>query len=145
MILRHVGITVSDMDRSLGFYRDLLGLEICREMDEYGDYIDNFSGLKDVRVRTVKMKFEPFNDIMLELLCYSSHPESPDTNLNNSITQIGCSHFAVTVKDLDSLYEKLMQNDVHMMCEPQTSPDGKAKLTFCRDPDGTLIELVQML
>jgi len=144
-MLRHVGITVSNIDRSLKFYRDLLGLQISREMNEAGEYIDNFSGLKNVRVHTVKMKFQPSNDIMLELLCYSSHPEPAEPNLNNSITQIGCSHFALTIENLDLLYTKLIKNNIHVMCEPQISPDGKAKLTFCRDPDGTLIELVEML
>ena len=69
MKLRHFGITVSSLEESLNFYRDLLGLEVVREMDEAGDHIDNFSALEDVRVRTIKLKDS--GGQMLELLYLS--------------------------------------------------------------------------
>ena len=143
MSVRHVGITVSNLDRSIKFYRDILGFSITRKMEETGQHIDNFSGLEDVRVTTVKMSAEDAS--MIELLYYESHPEENDDNLSKSITKIGCSHFALTVPDLPLLYEKLVKNQAVLMCEPQYSPDGRVRLTFCRDPDGTLIELVEEL
>ena len=54
MKLRHVGITVTDLKKSIDFYRDIFGFSIIKEMDESGEHIDNFSGLKGVDVRTVK-------------------------------------------------------------------------------------------
>ena len=143
MKFRHVGITVSDLERSIYFYRDVLGFSIVREMDEIGEHIDNFSGLKGVDVRTVKMSGD--DGSMIELLYYRSHPESCSDNLSQTITKIGCSHFAVTVDDLMVLYSRLLDNKVCVICEPQYSPDGNVRLTFCRDPDGTLIELVEEL
>lgn len=140
MKLRHVGITVTDLQRSINFYRDLFGFSIVKEMDESGEHIDNFSGLKDVDVRTVKMSDD--KDGLIELLYYRSHP---GLNVYRDITNIGCSHFALTVDDLSSLYYELIKNDVDVLCEPQYSPDGFVKLTFCKDPDGTLIELVEEL
>jgi len=65
--------------------------------------------------------------------------------LNYPITNIGCSHFALTVDDLDSLYERLTKNGTPFNYPVQISPDGNVKIAFCRDPDGTLIELVQDL
>ena len=55
MKVRHVGITVTELDKSLKFYRDVLGFTITREMNESGKHIDNFSDLKGVIVRTVKI------------------------------------------------------------------------------------------
>ena len=55
------------------------------------------------------------------------------------------SHFAVTVKNVDSLYKKLKKNGIKFVSEPTLSNDKKVKLTFCRAPEGTLIEMVQVL
>ena len=139
--IRHTGIVVSDVEKSIDFYTNLLGFEIKKDMMESGDYIDNFSALKDARVRTVKMTLD--NQDMVELLWYESHPEKPD--MERPITRIGCSHIAMTVEDLDGTYERLVSAGVEFNSPPQLSPDGFAKVTFCKDPDGSLIELVEEL
>jgi len=139
--VRHTGIVVSDIDNSIKFYRDLLGFEIKKDMIESGDYIDNFSDLKEAKVRTVKMSLK--NGDMVELLCYKTHPEKPD--MSRKITQIGCSHIALTVNNLDEEYTRLLNEGVVFNSKPQYSPDGFAKVTFCKDPDGSLVELVEEL
>ena len=139
--IRHTGIVVSDAEKSIDFYTNLLGFEIKKDMMESGDYIDNFSALKDVRVRTIKMTLA--NGDMVELLWYETHPEQPD--MNRPITRIGCSHFAMTVDNLDETYNRLVEAGVYFNSPPQLSPDGFAKVTFCKDPDGSLIELVEEL
>jgi catechol 2,3-dioxygenase-like lactoylglutathione lyase family enzyme len=139
--IRHIGIVVSDLDKALYFYRDLLGLKIVKDMNETGTYIDNISALKGVQVRTVKMAAEDGN--LIELLCYSSHPDSPDKK--RPINQIGCSHVAFTVENLDEEYNRLAQAGIQFNAPPQHSPDGYAKVTFCMDPDGSHIELVEVL
>ena len=143
MKVRHVGITVTDLSESINFYVHHLGFKIAVEMDEAGEHIDRFSGLNNIDVRTVKLRGD--DNCMIELLYYRSHPCVASENKKRNITAIGCSHFALTVPDLDYLYEQLRAQGVDFMCAPQYSPDGKVKLTFCRDPDGTLIELVQEL
>ena len=143
MKVRHVGITVTNLSESINFYVHHLGFEIAVEMDEAGEHIDRFSGLNSIDVRTVKLRGD--NNCMIELLYYRSHPSVASENKKRNITAIGCSHFALTVPDLDYLYGHLRAQGVDFMCAPEYSPDGKVKLTFCRDPDGTLIELVQEL
>jgi catechol 2,3-dioxygenase-like lactoylglutathione lyase family enzyme len=138
--IRHTGIVTSDIEKSISFYENF-GFKIQKDMLESGDYIDNFSALNNVIVRTVKMSLE--NGDMIELLYYQSHPEKPD--MDRKITQIGCSHIALTVSDLDRLYEQLNESKVVFNSPPQYSPDGYAKVTFCKDPDGSLIELVEVL
>jgi catechol 2,3-dioxygenase-like lactoylglutathione lyase family enzyme len=141
--MRHIGLTVSNLEESLKFYVEFLGFKVLRMADESGVCIDNFSSLKDIRVKTVKMIDS--NNNMLELLHYDSHPEKPHNNRVRRITEIGCSHFALTITDLDSLYTKLINEGVEFNYPVQISPDGKVKVAFCRDPDGTLIEMVEEL
>ena len=138
--VRHAGIVVTDMERSIDFYTKYFGFKIKKDMNESGDYIDKFCGLKDVKVRTVKMFSE--DDSLVELLYFHSHPS---TNTERKINQIGCSHVALTVKGVDELYQTMVKEGVLFNCEHQTSPDGAAKVTFCKDPDGTFLELVEEL
>lgn len=139
--IRHTGIVVSDLERALHFYVELLGLKVTKRMDESGEYIDNISGLKNVMVTTVKMAAEDGN--LIELLYYHSHPRKPARS--REIYETGISHIAFTVGNVDAEYERLSKAGVQFNSLPQKSPDGYAKVTFCRDPDGTLIELVEML
>jgi len=141
--IRHVGLTISNLEEALEFYVDILGFEVYKTAEEGGECLDNFSALKDVNVTTVKMRDK--NDNVLELLHYKSHPERPNNNMVRRISEIGCSHFALTVDDLDNLYETLVKRGIIFNYPVQISPDGKVKVAFCRDPDGTLIEMVEEL
>lgn len=138
--IRHTGIVVIDLEASLHFYRDLLGFQIAKQMEEAGDYIDNISSLRNITVTTVKMTSPSMQ--MIELLKYHSHPAEQKIR---EICEIGISHIAFTVNDLDAEYERLKDKGIQFNSPPQLSPDGYAKVTFCRAPEGTLIELVEVL
>lgn len=138
--VRHVGIVVNNMENSLKFYRDLLGLKIVRDMNEHGNYLDNMLSLDDVQVRTVKLSAND-NLTLIELLEFKSHN---DKDVRNFYT-IGASHVAFTVENIEKLYQDLSEKDIKFNAPPQKSPDGLVKVTFCKDPDGTPIELVEIL
>ena len=121
----------------------MLGFEILKTADESGKCLDNFLDIKGTEVKTIKMI--DTNNNILELLYFNSHVESPASNKIRRLTEVGCSHFAITVNDLDSLYNKLIQQKIKFNHPVQTSPDGKVKIAFCRDPDGTFIEMVEEL
>ena len=128
------------MENSLKFYRDLLGLKIIRDMDEHGNYIDNMLSLDNVQVKTVKLSADTGNTL-IELLDFKSHN---DNEVRNFYT-IGASHIALTVDNLEDLYKHLSANNIKFNAPPQKSPDGIVKVTFCNDPDGTPIELVEII
>ena len=130
------------MEKSLHFYRDMLGLRICRDMTEEGKFIDTILGLSNVKVRTVKMAAENGNTLV-ELLQYESYAGKKRENYE--MFDLGASHIAFEVKDIEQEYKRLKEQGVAFTCEPQTSPDKKAKVTFCFDPDNVPIELVEEL
>lgn len=138
--IRHTGIVVVDLEASLCFYRDLLGFQIAKKMEESGDYIDNVLSLFHTRVTTVKM-ISPSGQ-MIELLKYHSHPAA---QRRREIFEIGVSHIAFSVDDLDTEYRRLEKEGIQFNSPPQLSPDGYAKVAFCKAPEGTLIELVEVL
>ena len=122
-----MGIVITDIEKSLDFYVNALGFKISKRADESGTCIDNFLSLTDTEVTTIKMSDD--NGNILELLRFNSHPDKADNNKNRLLNEVGCSHFALTVDNLP----------------PQISDDGKVKVAFCRDPDGTFIEMVEEL
>lgn len=139
--IRHAGIVVSDMERSLKFYRDLLGLKIVKDFTEKGKYIDSILGLSGVQLRMVKLTTD--DGSMIELLHFLSHPAQPP--LKTKIFDLGCSHIAFTIENINEEYERLIEKGVIFNYPPYISPDGYAKVTFCHDPDGTSIELVEIM
>jgi len=139
--VRHVGIVVKNIENSLKFYRDILDLKIERSMNESGKQIDNMLGFENVHVKTVKMSASTGNTLV-ELLEFA---EPVGSNIIRKVNDVGASHVAFTVSDLDETYLKLKQSGVKFNAPPQLSPDGYAKVTFCFDPDETPIELVQVL
>lgn len=139
--VRHFGVVVTDMKKSLRFYHDLLGLKIERELHESGTFLDNMLNMKNVHVHTIKMSAS--NGITLvELLKFENNP---NTIPQSEISRIGASHVAFTVENIQDVYTKLTNSGVVFNAPPQFSPDGYAKVTFCNDPDGTPIELVEVL
>ncbi len=138
--IRHTGIVVSDLEKSLIFYRDLLGFKIIKQMDESGQYLDTVLGLKKTQVTTVKMAVS--DGQMIELLFYVS----PDNEKKNrEVCDVGVSHVAFSVKDVEATYKKLTQGGIEFISTPQVSPNGFAKVVFCKAPEGTFVELVQEL
>lgn len=139
--IRHAGIVVTDIEQSIDFYTNILGFKVQKDLNECGKYIDIFLGLDGVKVRTVKMSLNDSG--MVELLHYQTHAENIDDT--RRINSIGCSHLALTVNNLDSLYKKILDYGLSFISPPHKSPDGFVKVAFCRDPNGVYLELVEEL
>jgi len=138
--VRHMGIVVSDMEKSLKFYRDLLGLKVKSLVDEEGEFLDNMLAHENVKNKVAKL-YAKNGNALVELIDSKSYGNKKDRDFFT----IGASHFALTVDDLNETYDYLIKNGVKFTAPPQQSPDGFAKVTFCEDPDGTLIELVEII
>lgn len=140
--VRHLGIVVSDIGKALHFYQDLLGFKLVSINNESGEYIDNMLSLPNICVTTIKLSAAD-NGALIELLDFKSHNDY--ATKGRHIYSIGASHVAFTVDNLDALYHRLLEAGVRFNASPQLSQDGHVKVTFCYDPDGTPVELVEVL
>jgi len=138
--VRHTGIAVSDLKRSLHFYEDLLGLQKVKTMTESGKYLDKVLGFKGVKVTTIKLSSD--NGSLIELLYFFS-PKS--NSACNNLFNLGLTHIAFTVNDIEQEYKKLSEAGIVFTTVPQFSPDGCAKVAFCHGPDGEWLELVEVI
>lgn len=144
--IRHIGIVVRDLDESLKFYQDTLGLSVYRRHEDKADkFMDKLVGIDNVRLEWVKLAIPKGG--LIELLQYHSHPDQ-DVFKDRTMfpaNKLGCSHISLTVDDLSLLYDKLIKNGYTCNSEPLLSPDGKVKILYCHDPDGTILELIEDL
>ena len=137
---RHAGIIVNNIDESVRFYRDILGLEIIQEFTDDSDYINKITGITNGVAHFVKLKMP--DGTVLELLEYPSHPTEPHSL---SILNVGVCHIALQVHSVHDAYQRLIGEGVNVLSEPVLSSEGIAIVFFCLDPDGVRVELVEML
>ena len=141
--IRHVGFVVTNLEESLKFYSEVLALEIYRRYTENGPFIDSLTGMKGVSLEWVKLIIP--NGGLIELLQYHSHPMSDQEASNFESNRLGCSHVALTVSNLALLHTRLTNAGYKCKSVPLISPEGKAKILYCHDPDGAIIELIEDL
>lgn len=139
--IRHSGIVVSNLETSLPFYRDMLGLQPWWDEVEEGPFVEAVTGVAGARIHTVKLKAP--NGVSIELLQYLNTPK-PVPQLSRA-NDVGCNHVALQVDDLDGLYGKAIAAGIRFNTAPVIAAGGKAKVTYCRDPEGVLLELVEIL
>lgn len=138
---RHTGIVVQDLERALRFWRDVMGLRVVIDFWETGQFIDTVQGLSGVSLHMIKLAAP--DGTLVELLHDVAHPTAPPDR--NQLCDLGIRHIAFTVADVAAAWTTLRAEGCTTLSEPVTSPDGKARLFFARDPEGNLLEIVQML
>ena len=144
--LDHVAVTVSDLDRSLHFYVDLLGFkEIERHLLE-GETISKMAGKKDVTLQVVRLAIPETPNILVDLQLYI---EPPGEGSNAVLGMSNQGHFCFGVHDLDKAYEELTAVGVEFISEPVVFDlgdeweYGALKVVFFKDPDGFILELME--
>ena len=141
--VHHVKYTVSDMDRSITFYRDRLGFELTyyATRENVPSY-DTIMDLQDVKVRVGMMEHSPTGFVIG--LVQFLNPVSTSRELKNNY--IGASSLALQVKSADAEYRRLRAEGVEFVSPPtEIVRDGKAAAIACYalDPDKIPVELWQ--
>ena len=137
--LTHIGICVSDLERSLRFYRDLLGFKYISELEVAGEPSDTLLELRDVKLRAVYLERD---GTRIELLHYTS-PGSEGDGAPTPMNRLGLTHLSLRVDDLEGLLKQLEKAGVRSLKATNVyNPRFQAGAIFITDPDGTRIELV---
>ena len=125
--LDHIGIAVKDLEESLKFYEDILGLK-CE-------------GTEVVAEQKVKVAFLPVGDTEVELL-ESTDEEGPIAKFIEKKGE-GIQHLAFRVDNIEAAIEEMKEKGVKMIDEKPRYGAGGAKIAFChpKSTNGILIEL----
>jgi catechol 2,3-dioxygenase-like lactoylglutathione lyase family enzyme len=140
----HVAVTVSNMDRSLEFYCDLLGLIREGEHDLEGETISKMAGKDRVRMKVVRLVCPETPGIQIDLQEYiEPRGKMSDSKLGDAAN----SHFCIEVDDIQRAYEEMQAKGVEFVSEPvqfDLEDAGKIGCVFFYDPDGYVLELMEM-
>lgn len=144
----HVGLTVSDLERSIAFYRDVLGLEFQGEIFMEGEETDKMFRRVNCKARVAYLNG-------------SKAVEAPPVELiqfvNNEVKKVPSDLFTTSISevcfytdDIDSAYKHLVDNNVECLFEPQyfdfrADGFGESRAFYFRDPDGIILEMMQPL
>jgi len=139
----HTCFQVADLQRSLGFYRDLLGFEVVWERVNSEEYVRRIVGYPDAELHQALLRF-PGSDHCLELIDYRGvERKAVDTRPPNP----GTAHICLLVRDLPAEYDRLAGAGVPSVSEPVlvTSGPNEGRLAvYMVDPDGFPVELLEV-
>ena len=137
----HTGITVSNLERSLAFWRDVLGFELSHRAHQAGELAEEITGVPGAEISLAVLK-APGHKI--ELLEYLSPKDQKRIKVRPC--DVGSAHVALTVDNLDAVLEKISTAGWKAAGKPQTlrsGPNAGKRVIYVRDPDGTTIEFMQ--
>jgi catechol 2,3-dioxygenase-like lactoylglutathione lyase family enzyme len=137
----HVGLNVPDMDVALGFYRDLLGLEVAWRHAVSGQFLEDITGIPGAQADVVHLVVP--GGSRLELTCYAPTGSQVPSRQND----VGLTHLSLGVDDVEGVQARLEKAGVTFaskatcICAEAHPLDGWT-VTYLSDPFGTTIELL---
>lgn len=144
----HIGLTVTDMDRSIAFYRDVLGLTFQGELIMEGEEANRLFQLENGRARVAYLNgSDHVQAPPVELIQFLDREADKD---HAALTKTSISEICFMVTDIDRVYAHLVQQGVECLSAPQyfdftASGFGKSKALYFKDPDGIILELMEPL
>ncbi len=144
--LDHIAVTVSDLDRSLSFYCDLLGFEEIERHRLEGETIAKMAGKEGVVMQVVRLAIPETPGILVDLQLYI---EPPGEVSNAVLGMSNHGHACFGVSDLDRCYRELTAAGVEFVSEPVVFDlgdeweYGALSVVFFKDPDGYILELME--
>jgi catechol 2,3-dioxygenase-like lactoylglutathione lyase family enzyme len=142
--LHHVGITVKDLDASIRFYHDVLGLEFSNEPSPWfdGPELGPAVGVPGAALRQVSLLL---GDTTLELLEYKTPPSQTEGPLSSQ--SLGASHVAFKVDDIEARKAELEAEGIRFFSDVNVVDEGVLagwRWVYFADPDGYPLELVEV-
>jgi catechol 2,3-dioxygenase-like lactoylglutathione lyase family enzyme len=138
------GFTVSNLDKSVSFYENVLSFKKVSETELYGEPYEKLTGVFGARFKRVRLKLGNEEIELTDYLTSGGRPIPMDSKSNDLWFQ----HIAIVVSDMDAAYDVLRKNNVeHVSTAPQTLPAfitaaAGIKAFYFHDPDGHNLELI---
>lgn len=142
----HVGLTVSDLDRSIAFYRDILGLEFQGEIFMAGEETDRLFRMKDTKARVAYLNgSKAIEAPPIELIQFVDNKVK---KVKGNLFTTSISEVCFYTDDIERVYNSLIENHVECLSEPQyfdfrVNELGESRAFYFRDPDGIVLEMMQ--
>lgn len=134
--LFHVGFIVRDLERSIAWYHDNLGMEVAYRVSSTGEGFHKMTGLPQ---KPVEMCYMRCGSGYVELHCFPDNataPSAPPMDHTNAV------HLSLYSDDVETTYNELKAKGVDFVAPIIVAPTSGRKAVYFRDPDGNVLELV---
>ena len=141
--IHHVGLTVTDIERSVEFYRDTLGMHLLRRRVTDADYLSRQTGFEGVRLAAASFKPSADSPQTIELVQYLTHAGSARDSATN---QAANAHLCFETPDIEQAYHRLKARGVRFksaVVAITSGPNEGGSVVYFYDPDGFILELFQ--
>ena len=135
----HTGFVVRDLEKTVAFYRDVVGLEVQSSYERTGATISQVVGYENAHLLITTLGTE--NGHILELIQYLSPP--PEERPTEERSVLGAAHLAFLVDDIDATFQTLIGGGARPMNPPTEVAPGR-KACYLQDPDHNWIELLEI-
>ena len=132
--IAHTSLVVTDLDRSIAFYRDVLGLKAGPVAVVEGPELAEHVGLPGARIRRLTMSGDNHQIDLVQFLAPAGRAAPRPPN------DVGIAHLAFRVRGIERVCRDLAARGVRLVSEPQSY--GRAKSCYFLDPDGIILELL---
>jgi catechol 2,3-dioxygenase-like lactoylglutathione lyase family enzyme len=139
----HTGITVSNLERSLAFWQNVLGFELSHRAHQTAELASEITGVAGAEISIAVVKAPGGHKV--ELLEYLAPPDRKHVDLRPC--DVGHVHIALTVDNLEAVLKTIAASGWKAAGKPQTlqsGPNAGKRVVYVRDPDGTTIEFMQI-
>jgi glyoxylase I family protein len=136
-LIHHMAFTVSDMERSLEFYRDLLGLNVFWDTADEGVRLEGpvADAVTQCPGTSQRVAYIQVGQDLMELVEYQP---AGRPLVEHEASDVGSTHICFLTDDIEELHERLRDHEVVLHCAPQEI--GETTVFYFRDPDGMVLE-----
>jgi catechol 2,3-dioxygenase-like lactoylglutathione lyase family enzyme len=137
--LTHIGVCVAELERSVVFYRDVLGFEEMSRLEMQGPITERLLDIAGGELQAVYLKL---GGTVIELLYYPSAGHIAE-DVPRPMNRLGLSHISLTVADPDAVAQAIAHSGGAILEQTRFAHEGVTRALFVTDPDGMRIELVR--
>jgi len=138
----HTSFTVSDLDRSIAFFRDALGFEVTSKAPRNPDVVSRITGIPGTEMLIAFVRGPGHS---LELIQYLG-PKEGRGRVRSLPCDVGFAHVAFDVDDIDAAVAAAGEHGVHVIGEIAVidqGPNAGGRVAYLRDQDGVTVEFIQ--
>jgi catechol 2,3-dioxygenase-like lactoylglutathione lyase family enzyme len=139
--INHSAITVSDMDRSVAFYRDVLGMDLLMLDQEQAGPVGKAVREPEAVIKFANLSLEGGEIELIQFV------EPQGRALGGEANDVGKMHVCFQVDDIRAAYEGLRAKGVQFWTPVNVITEGPAKdwkFVYFSDPDGVQLELLEI-
>ena len=138
--MNHTGFVVKDLERSVEFYSEVVGLQVVARREREDGPISQIVGYEDSHIKLALLGIDQDGGHILELIEYLNPVSAERPTQERAV--LGASHLAFNVTDIEGTFQRLLDNGAIRLNAPVEVAPGRVAC-YLQDPDGNWIELIE--